>query len=81
MDFNLSDSHLMIQKMVRQFAAEEIAPHSAEWDEKPEFPAHIVQRLGELGVTGLVFPAGYGGGDGDNLSFVIALEELAKIDL
>ena len=80
MDVTLSENHLMIQQMVRDLAAREIAPHSAQWDENGEFPAAVIQKLGELGVTGLLFPEEYGGSGGDMLSFVIALEELAKVD-
>ncbi len=80
MDVSLSENHLMIQQMVREFAAKEIAPYSARWDEHEEFPAEAIRKLGEIGVNGLLFPEEYGGGSGDMLSFVIALEELAKVD-
>ena len=80
MDVSLSENHLMIQQMVREFAAKEIAPYSARWDEDEEFPADVIRKLGALGITGLLTPEEYGGGGGDMLSFVIALEELAKVD-
>ncbi len=80
MDVSLSENHLMIQQMVREFASKEIAPHSARWDEDEEFPADVIRKLGELGITGLLTPEEYGGGGGDMLSFVVALEELAKVD-
>jgi len=80
MEVTLGENHLMVQHMVRDFAAREIAPYSAQWDESGEFPAAVIQKLGELGVTGLLFPDEYGGSGGDMLSFVFALEELAKVD-
>ncbi len=80
MDIALSDNHMMIQRTVRDFADREIAPYSAKWDEEGLFPAHIIAKLGELGITGLTFPSKYGGSDGDMLSLVVALEEIAKVD-
>jgi short/branched chain acyl-CoA dehydrogenase len=80
MDLDLGENQLMIQKAVRDFAAREIAPYSAQWDERAEFPAGVIRALGELGVTGLLLPEEYGGGGGDMLSMVVALEELAKVD-
>ena len=52
MDVSLSENHLMIQQMVREFAAKEIAPYSARWDENEEFPADVIRKLGEFGITG-----------------------------
>lgn len=81
MDFELSPEQLMLQRTVRDFAAARIAPHAAEWDQKALIPSAAIREVGELGVTGLLFPKEYGGGGGDMLSYAIALEELAKADL
>lgn len=48
MEVTLGENHLMVQHMVRDFAAREIAPYSAQWDESGEFPAAVIQKLGEL---------------------------------
>ena len=80
MNFNLNENQLMIRDLVREFADKEIAPHTAGWDEREEFPAAVVRKLGELGITGTAFPEEYGGGGGDALSFMVALEELARAD-
>lgn len=80
MDFELDEFHVAVRGMVREFATREIAPYSAQWDERAEFPAPVIRKLGELGITGIPFPEEYGGSAGDGLLFVIALEELAKAD-
>lgn len=80
MDFELDETHLLVQQVVRDYAAKQIAPHAAEWDEQATFPASVIRELGELGVTGASFPAEFGGGGGDSLSLIVALEELAKAD-
>jgi alkylation response protein AidB-like acyl-CoA dehydrogenase len=79
MDFQLSEEHEMIRRMVREFAEREIAPHADEIDEKDEFPAGIFRRMGELGILGLPFPEEYGGSGADYLSLIIALEEVARV--
>ena len=74
----LSDDHVMFQKMIREFADQEIAPRAAEIDHKDEFPQWAVDKLAELGILGLVFPAEYGGQDGDSLMYCIAEEEVSR---
>lgn len=76
----LGDEHRMIRDAVRRFAEERIAPVSAGLWENETFPLDIWRRAGELGFTGLPYPEVYGGGGGQWLSFVIVLEELARID-
>ena len=56
MDFQLSDEQLQLQKMVRDFAQREIAPHVMEWDEAGHFPIETIKELGRLGLMGTIFP-------------------------
>jgi butyryl-CoA dehydrogenase len=79
MDFKLTDEHLLIKQMVRDFAETEIAPRAEEIDSTDKFPLDIFKRMGELGILGLPFPEKYGGSGGDYLSQVIALEEIARV--
>jgi short-chain 2-methylacyl-CoA dehydrogenase len=80
MDFDLSPEHEAFRKVVRDFAESEIAPHAARWDEEHSFPVDVVGKMGELGLFGLVFPAEWGGGDGDFASLCIAIEEIGRVD-
>lgn len=80
MVINLSEEQEMIRKMVRDFAENEIAPVSEELWEEQLFPYNIWKMAGELGLIGLPYPEKFGGGGGDWLSFVIVLEELARVD-
>ncbi|HLF99226.1 MAG TPA: acyl-CoA dehydrogenase family protein [Acidimicrobiia bacterium] len=80
MDFDLSAEQEEFRKVVRDFAEREIAPHIEAWDREEHFPVEIVHKMGELGLFGLVFPEEYGGGGADFLTYVIALEELARVD-
>ncbi|MDR5774420.1 MULTISPECIES: acyl-CoA dehydrogenase family protein [unclassified Caballeronia] len=76
----LGEEHAMIREAVRRFADKEIAPHSEELWEQEAFPYDIWRQAGELGFTGLPYAEQWGGGGGDWLSFVIVLEELARVD-
>ncbi len=80
MDFNLSDEHKMIRQTVREFAERQIAPIAQELDEKAEFSADLTRKMGELGLFGIFLPHEYGGQGMDYLSYVIAVEELARVD-
>src|SRR4051794_41958732 len=64
MDFDLSDDHVAIQRLVRDFAAGEVRPVAEELDRTKSFPYEIVRKLGELGLMGIPFPEEYGGGGG-----------------
>jgi butyryl-CoA dehydrogenase len=76
----LTEEHTMIRDAVRRFAERDIAPISEKlWDEQ-NFPYDVWRQAGELGFTGLPYPEIYGGGGGSWLSFVIVLEELARVD-
>src|SRR5438270_13202292 len=76
----LSEDQRALRDTIREFAEAEIAPHAAEWDRGGVFPADTIRKLGELGVMGLPFPEAYGGLGAGTLSFVVALEELARVD-
>ena len=78
MDFELNEEQRLVRDMVRDLAQNEIAPRAAEVDKSEQFPAENVRRLGELGLLGLPFSERYGGGGGDNLSYAIAVEEVAR---
>ncbi len=80
MDFNLSEEQKMIREAVRDFAELEIKPIAQELDEKAEFSIDLTKKMGELGLFGMYLPEEYGGQGLDTLSYIIAVEELARID-
>ncbi|GAB5475728.1 MAG: acyl-CoA dehydrogenase family protein [Maribacter sp.] len=80
MDFSLSEEHLMIQQAARDFAQQELLPEVIERDEEQRFPVEQVKKLGELGFMGMMVDPKYNGSGMDTLSYVIAMEELSKID-
>jgi short/branched chain acyl-CoA dehydrogenase len=79
-DFDLTDEQQDIRRLVRDFAEGEVAPVAEELDRTKSFPYEIVAKLGELGLMGIPYPQDYGGGGADNLSYAIAIEELARVD-
>ena len=80
MDFSLTDTHSMIRESARKFAQERIAPGTIERDEREEFPAGIVKELGELGFMGMMVPEEWGGSGLDTTSYVLAVEEVSRVD-
>jgi alkylation response protein AidB-like acyl-CoA dehydrogenase len=78
--YPLSDEHKMIRDAARDFAQKEIAPIAADLDERAEFPRKTIQKMGELGFMGIEVPEEYGGAGMDALSYVLALEEICKVD-
>ncbi len=80
MNFELSESHLMIQAAAREFAQREIAPVASQFDVSGEFPADNIRKAGELGFMGVEVPEEYGGAGMDSISFVLMLEEIAYAD-
>ncbi len=80
MDFSFTDEQNAIRKTVRDFAEQEIKPKAKELDEKEEFSLELTKRMGELGLFGMYLPEKYGGIGSDTLSYIIAVEELARID-
>jgi alkylation response protein AidB-like acyl-CoA dehydrogenase len=78
--FVLTEDQEALRKEIRQFAAREIAPHVMEWDEKSEFPAAVVKKLGAMGLLGVIFPPEYGGAGMGYVDYVLAIEELSAVD-
>jgi alkylation response protein AidB-like acyl-CoA dehydrogenase len=79
-DFELSDEQRLLQRTVREFARQEVAPVAEELDREKRFPYELVAKMGELGLMGIPFGEEYGGGGADTLSYVLAVEELARVD-
>lgn len=79
MDFTLSEEHLMMRQMVREFAEKEVTPTAAERDEEERFDRVIFDKLAELGLTGIPWDEKYGGAGADYLSYIIAVEELSRV--
>jgi len=79
-DFALTDEQRLLRETVREFARTEVAPVAAELDRTKSFPYDLVAKLGELGLMGIPYPEEYGGGGADTLSYVLAVEELARVD-
>lgn len=80
MNFDLSEEHNLIRETVREFAEREIKPIAQELDEKEKFSYPLTKRMGELGLFGMYLPEKYGGQETDTLSYIIAVEELARVD-
>tara|TARA_R110002072_G_scaffold126602_7_gene263527 strand:+ start:471 stop:1613 length:1143 start_codon:yes stop_codon:yes gene_type:complete len=80
MNFELTEEHLMIQQAARDFAQNELLPGVIERDNKQEFPAEQVKMMGELGFLGMMVSPEYGGSGLDTISYVIAMEEISKVD-
>lgn len=79
MNFQFSDEQEMIRKMVRNFAKHEVEPTAAERDEEARFDRDIFDKMAELGLTGIPWPEEYGGIGSDYISYVITIEELARV--
>ena len=80
MDFDLTKEQEMIRKEVRKFAQSEIAPIALDLDEKEEFSNELTQKMGEIGLFGMFVPEIYEGQEMDYISYIIAVEEIARID-
>ena len=80
MDFQLTDEQLQMQATVRDFAAREIAPHVMEWDEAASFPEAVLRELGRMGLMGCIFPEELGGAGLGYIEYVLAIEELSRVD-
>ncbi len=78
MDFDLTEEQAMIRQMVREFAEKEVAPIAAEMDRLGEIPAELIGKIAEMGLFGISVPEAYGGGGGDFLSYILAVEELSR---
>ena len=80
MDFSFTEEQQQLRKSIREFAEGEIAPHVMEWDEVSHFPAEIMPKLAEMGLLGIIFPEQYGGAGLGYIEYVIAIEELSRVD-
>lgn len=80
MSLTLTPEHEMIRQAAREFAQNEIAPIAAEFDESGEFPYTTVKKMGQLGFMGIEIPEDYGGAGLDTIAYVLAMEEISKVD-
>lgn len=80
MDLNFSEEQIAIRDTARDFAQNEIAPSTIDRDIKAEFPFEIIKKLGEFGFMGMMVPPEWGGAGFDVVSYVLAMEEISKVD-
>ncbi len=80
MMFGLSSEQESLRREVRAFAAKEILPHVMEWDEHGDFPHDVVKKMGGLGLMGVIFPEELGGSGLGYVEYVLAIEELSRVD-
>ena len=80
MDFQFTDEQQQLRRSVREFAEGEIAPHVMVWDEASRFPIEIMPKLAEMGLLGIIFPEKYGGAGLGYIEYVVAIEELSRVD-
>jgi hypothetical protein len=80
MDFELNEEQQQVKRMVREFAEAELKPHVMEWDEAQYFPKELWPKLGELGLTGVIFPEEYGGAGMGYIEYATVIEELSRVD-
>jgi hypothetical protein len=80
MDFELNEEQQQVKRMVREFAEAELKPHVMEWDETQYFPKELWPKLGELGLTGVIFPEEYGGAGMGYIEYATVIEELSRVD-
>ena len=79
MDFSFADHHLLIRDTVREFMQTEVRPHVKDWERTDHFPLDAIKKLGALGCCGMLLPEEWGGPGLDTLSYVLMLEEVAKV--
>ena len=79
MNFEPTEDQKRVRDAVREFALAEIAPRVPQWEKDERFPREVLARLGELGVMGVMIPEEYGGAGADAISYVLAIEELARV--
>lgn len=80
MDFKFTEEHIQIRDTAKDFAENEIAPSAVERDISADFPAEIISKLGELGFMGMMVSPEWGGAGFDTVSYVLAMEEISKVD-
>ena len=79
MDFSLSDQQLLIRDTVRDFMSTEVRPHVKDWERTDHFPLDAIQKLGALGCCGMLVPEEWGGSALDSISYILMLEEVARV--
>jgi alkylation response protein AidB-like acyl-CoA dehydrogenase len=80
MNFHLTEEQLMIQQAARDFAQNQCLPGVIERDEKQQFPKEQILQLADLGFMGMMVDPAYGGSGLDTISYVLAMEEISKVD-
>jgi alkylation response protein AidB-like acyl-CoA dehydrogenase len=80
LNFQLSEEHLAVQQAARDFAQTELLPEVIDRDDKEFFPEELVRKMGEMGFLGMMVSPEYGGGGMDTVSYILAMEELSKVD-
>ena len=80
MDIKLSEEHIAVRDAAREFTQNVLKPGVIDRDEKQEFPTEQIKQLGELGFLGMMVDPKYGGGGMDTVSYVLAMEEISKLD-
>ena len=78
--FGLTAEQEQLRREVRAFAEREMAPHVSRWDEASEFPHEVVKKLGPMGLLGVIFPEALGGAGMGYVEYVLAIEELSRVD-
>jgi alkylation response protein AidB-like acyl-CoA dehydrogenase len=79
-NFDLTEEQTIIRNTLRDFAIEKIEPIAAEYDELQKFPTETIQELAKLGILGITVPEEYGGSGADELSYILAVEEISRVD-
>ncbi len=80
MGFDLTEEQQQVKRSVREFAEAEIKPHVMEWDESQQLPREIFTKMGEMGLTGVIFPEEYGGAGMGYVEYATVIEEIARVD-
>lgn len=80
MEFELTEEQEQVKRTVREFAEAEIRPHVLKWDEAQYFPKELFPKMGELGLTGVIFPEEYGGAGMGYIEYATIIEELSRVD-
>jgi alkylation response protein AidB-like acyl-CoA dehydrogenase len=80
MQYELTEEQKQVKRTVREFAEAEIRPHVMEWDEAQHFPREMFFKMGELGLSGVIFPEEYGGAGMGYIEYVTVIEEISRID-
>ena len=79
MEFGLSKEHLLAQQLYRSFAEKEVKPLAQEVDEEERFPVETIEKMAKYGMLGIPIPKEYGGQGADVLTYIMAVEEMAKV--